>query len=301
MNLVNAIKGFFIGIALVIPGLSGSIFAVVVGLYEGILEAVNNISKDFKSSVKFLMPIAVGAVVGILASTKAILWVCQEYPVWSYLFFIGLVAGSVPLVLKKINLIKFNPLYLLITVGSFIAILYITALGNTGGSTSYIAIERLNSPGDFFTMVFAGVFSVSLMAIPGVSGSVMLMVINQYGTVYNAVGTCLDLVSYLIKGNMAMAQESFFTVLLVLPFLIGAIGGFVFIAKIMGYLLKHFEAQVYYGVAGVVLAAVVTLAGDGVVKNLNTLSFAGNTPLILVLGTAFVVVGFLCTVFLDKP
>lgn len=301
MNLVNAVKGFFIGIALVIPGLSGSIFAVVVGLYEKILEAVNNISKDFKISVKFLMPIAIGAVVGILASTKAILWVCQEYPVWSYLFFIGLVAGSVPLVLKKINLVKFNPLYLLITIGSFIAILYITALGNTGGSASYIAIEKLNGPEEFFTMVFAGVFSVSLMAIPGVSGSVMLMVINQYGTVYNAVGTCLDLVSYLIKGNMEMVQESFFTVLLVIPFLIGALGGLLFIAKIMGYLLKRFEAQVYYGVAGVILAAVVTLAGEGVVKNLHSLSFADNTPLILVIGAAFVAVGFLCTVFLDKP
>lgn len=299
MSLVNGIKGIFIGIALVIPGLSGSIFAVVVGLYEDILDAINNFKKNIKGSVAFLMPIAVGAAIGILGSTKAILWVCQAYPVWSYLFFVGLVFGSMPLVIKKARQIAFNPLYLLISLGAFFIILYLTALEGTGNE-SYIAIEALKDSGDFLTMIYAGIFSVSLMAIPGVSGSVMLMVINQYGTVYNSVGTSIDLIKYVFQGNWAMVSEAFNTVVLIIPFMIGALAGLIVVAKLMGYLLKHFEPQTYYGVGGVILAAAATLFKTGVIDNMHTLS-SESSVFIIILGAVCVVVGFLCTVFLDKP
>ncbi|MDR0287801.1 MAG: DUF368 domain-containing protein, partial [Clostridiales bacterium] len=89
-NIIHFFKGIFIGLAVVIPGLSGSIFAVAVGLYEKMLEAVNNLRKSPKESILFLLPIVLGAVVGILASTKFILWVCENYPRQSYIFFIGL-------------------------------------------------------------------------------------------------------------------------------------------------------------------------------------------------------------------
>ncbi|SER87268.1 putative membrane protein [Isobaculum melis] len=300
MALINTIKGFLIGIALVIPGLSGSIFAVVVGLYEKILDAINNFRQDKKKAIKFLFPIGIGAAIGILASTKIILWVCEAYPIQSYLFFVGLVIGSIPLVLKKMKKIPFKPVYLLVSVAALAGLTLLTKLGE-GGSDAYIAIPALDSFDDAFAMLFAGGFSVSLMSIPGVSGSIMLMVINQYGTVYHAVGQSVDMVAYLIKGNWEAANEAFRSTLLIIPFMVGSVVGIILVAKLMGYLLKRYEAQVYYGVAGVVVSAIITLFETGVVKFWPTTGNIGSQLGLIVMAVVCVVVGIVCTIFLDSP
>lgn len=181
-KLIDFIKGILIGIALVIPGLSGSIFAVVVGLYEPILHAVNNVRKEFKKSFLFLLPIVLGVVIGILLSTKMVLWVTQNYIQQSYFFFIGLVLGSVPLVLRKVKGIKFKPQYLLLSVISFAAILAISFMlagKNEEVAKEAITIAKITGVGDFLILTFAGLFACASMSIPGVSGSVMLMVMDN--------------------------------------------------------------------------------------------------------------------------
>ena len=298
MSIINAIKSFFIGIALVIPGLSGSIFAVVVGLYEDIINAISDFSKDIKGNIKFLIPVAIGCVIGILASTKAVLWLCENYQLQSYMFFIGLVLGSAPLIWRKMNKIKFNPAYLLLSVLSFAAIL-LTSNSGDGTEKSYIAIQHLNSASDFATLLFAGLISVSLMMIPGISGSVMLMVIGQYGTVYNAVGSALDFLIFVIKGDFASASECFMAMALVIPFLLGALIGIVIIAKILSFLLKKWEALVYYCVLGLISGAVVVLALEG-----GIVEIAGNISaniFKILISIVFIVVGYVCTIFLDNP
>ena len=69
-HIVNFIKGIIVGIAVVIPGLSGSMFAVIVGLYEKMINAVSTLRKGFKKNVLFLLPIVLGGVIGILLSAK---------------------------------------------------------------------------------------------------------------------------------------------------------------------------------------------------------------------------------------
>ena len=298
MSIINVIKSFFIGIALVIPGLSGSIFAVVVGLYEDIINAVSSFSKDIKGNIKFLAPVAIGCVIGILASTKAVLWLCENYQLQSYMFFIGLVLGSAPLIWRKMSKIKFNPVYLLLTIISFAAIL-LTSSGSSDSEKSYIAIQALRGLPDFLTLLFAGIISVSLMMIPGISGSVMLMVLGQYGTVYNAVGSALDFLMYVIKGDFIAASECFMTVALIIPFLLGALIGIVIIAKILSFLLKKWESLVYYCVLGLISGAIVVLALEGGIVEIAA-DFSANV-LNIFISIIFIVIGCVCTVFLDNP
>ncbi|TFI70980.1 DUF368 domain-containing protein [Carnobacterium divergens] len=300
MSLINTLKGFLIGIALVIPGLSGSIFAVVVGLYEKMMDSINHFKTNKKASFQFLLPIVIGAAIGILASTKMILWVCVEYPIQSYLFFVGLVLGSFPLVLKKMKKIQFKPSYLIVSLVSFLLILALTKMGE-GGSESYIAIQSFDSWDDAFSMLFAGAFSMSLMSVPGVSGSIMLMVINQYGTVYNAVGQFVDLLFYLLKGDFTAANAAFGSVLLLIPFILGSVIGVILIAKLMGYLLKKYESLVYYGVAGVMVSALITLFETGVFPYWSTETATINPLLLVVIGIICLVIGVVCTLFLDSP
>jgi putative membrane protein len=303
-NIINFIKGIFIGIAVIIPGLSGSIFAVVVGLYDKMLNAINTFRKEPKKNFIFLLPIIIGCAVGVLISTKATLFVTETYKQQSYFFFIGLVLGSIPLVLRKMKKVKFNPLYLILTFLSFFIIMTMTlsiTTGNEDTAKSIVAIESIQSVQDVLIIFGAGVFSCSMMAIPGVSGSVMLMVINQYGTVYYAVGKCVDVIKYLLDGNMAAAGEAAQGIIVVLPFLLGAVVGFALIAKILGYLLKKFEGLTYYAVLGLIVGAIFALAHTGVLPELKFNIGIGSLAPLLLIDLVCIVVGVLCTKFLDSP
>lgn len=294
--MLNLIKGALIGIALVIPGLSGSIFAVVVGLYDRLLAAVNHFREAPRTHLRLLLPVGLGAVLGILLSTKAILLVTASWPLPSYSFFIGLVLGIGPFIYRKITQVPFKAWYVLLPVLGFAAIYGLAKLSGEQPE-NLIAITRLNSLTDAGTMTFAGVFAVALMAIPGISGSIMLMVIDQYGTVYNAVSAIGPALRALLAGNWAAFQEQLLTVALLGPFMVGAIVGLLVIAKVMEMLLKRFEAQVYYAVIGIVLAAALILVETGL-KPYWPASTGIGVILTVVAG---VVLGVLATIFLDKP
>ena len=83
------IKGIIIGVAAIIPGVSGSVFAVITGVYDDIISKIARIGKNTKDSARFLIPLAAGIGAGVLLSANPILEICNAYPVYSYSFFIG--------------------------------------------------------------------------------------------------------------------------------------------------------------------------------------------------------------------
>lgn len=304
-QIINFVKGIFIGIAVVIPGLSGSIFAVVVGLYEKMIHAVSDFRKNIKKNILFLLPIVLGAVVGILLSTKLILMLCETYTQQAYFFFIGLVLGSIPLVLRKLKSKKFHPAYLLITLFSMGLILLMGFFSNgNAGEGAVNTAYYLTGLKDTVVILFSGFLSCALMSIPGVSGSVTLMVLGQYNKVYGAVSECTDMLKYLISGEFDRAWESARSIWLVLAFAIGGIAGFILISKLLAKLLAKFEAQTYYGVGGMILGAIIILFVQGVMTDQQfTSAFQeGMTAGILgmlALDLVLIAVGVVCTLFLD--
>ena len=304
-QIINFVKGIFIGIAVVIPGLSGSIFAVVVGLYEKMIHAVSDFRKNIKKNILFLLPIVLGAVVGILLSTKLILMLCETYTQQAYFFFIGLVLGSIPLVLRKLKGKKFHPAYLLITLFSMGLILLMGFFSNAdAGEGAVNTAYYLTGLKDTVLILFSGFLSCALMSIPGVSGSVTLMVLGQYNKVYGAVSECTDLLKYLISGEFDRAWESSRSIWLVLAFAIGGIAGFILISKLIAKLLAKFEAQTYYGVGGMILGAIIILFVQGVMTDQKfTSAFQGSMTAgilgMLVLDLVLIAVGVVCTLFLD--
>lgn len=299
INLINVVKGIFIGIALVIPGLSGSIFAVVVGLYDKILFTVNNFKKNKLKSVKFLTPIIFGCIIGVLLSTKIVLWICENYTHESYSFFIGLVIGSIPIVVKKVRRNKFNPFYLIFTIIGFVFIYLISNI-DSNYSKNYIAINTIQDIGDVFTIFFAGLFSCSLMAIPGVSGSIMLMVINQYGTIYNAIGKFSDFIIHMINKDIYSAMDCLKSIFIILPFIIGAFIGFIFISKLLIFLLSKFESITYCLVGGLVAGAIYTLLKNGIFPYAVSLNSITSIILLILIDTIFCIIGIYCSIFFEK-
>ncbi|MDR2903405.1 MAG: DUF368 domain-containing protein [Clostridiales bacterium] len=304
MGVINFVKGIFIGIALVIPGLSGSMFAVVVGLYDGLLKAANEFRQDIKRHTLFLLPVLLGVAAGILCSTKVVLWVCEKYTFQSYAFFIGLVLGSVPLVYRKMTPKGFSAAKLPIMLAAFAAILYVSLFAAAGedAAKATVAVKTLTDAADVGIVAFAGVFSCSLMAIPGVSGSVMLLLINQYGTVYHAVASIGDILNALFSGEFQTAAGLLPAAAIVLPFTAGAAVGLILIAKALHFLLTKFESAVYYGVMGLLCGAAVVLFKDGVFGGLSFRFDIGVTQgfSALLLALVCVMIGSFCTQVLDS-
>lgn len=292
-------KGFFIGIALVIQGLSGSMFAVVVGLYERMVEAISTFRKQPLKNIKFLLPIMIGAVIGILASTKLVLWLCEQFPVMSYGFFIGLVIGVLPFVYKKVSFQKFNFFDAILAILGFAFIMFVSHQG-TGGLSDFVAMSQLRTLSDWGVIAFAGFFAISMMMIPGISGAVMLMMVNQYGTIYNSVAKLLDTVMFLLVGKFDQAKQAFSSVIILLPFIIGAVLGVILMAKVLNYLLHKYAHQVYCAVFGIVVAGIwilMELALQGAALNVQN---SGSWFGVIVILIVAIIVGVLATLFLDN-
>ena len=96
-------KGIIVGVANVIPGVSGGTIAVVLHIFDRMIEAINHFTSDIKKHVKFLLPLGAGAAVGVLAFSVLIDYTLTNYSLPTCGFFAGLVAGSLPLIWGMAN------------------------------------------------------------------------------------------------------------------------------------------------------------------------------------------------------
>ena len=100
-NISLFIKGFIMGIANIIPGVSGGTLAITLGIYEDLIGVLSNFLKNIKKNIKFLLPIGIGMIASILSLSKVINYCLEHFEIQTILFFIGLILGGLPLILKK--------------------------------------------------------------------------------------------------------------------------------------------------------------------------------------------------------
>ncbi|WP_051824022.1 undecaprenyl phosphate translocase family protein [Clostridium sulfidigenes] len=100
-NIFVILKGMVIGVSNVIPGVSGGTMAVVLGIYDKLISAVNSFFKDWKKNIFFLGEIAIGAGLGIILFSKLITNLLTNHPEPTNFFFIGLILGSFPMLYKR--------------------------------------------------------------------------------------------------------------------------------------------------------------------------------------------------------
>lgn len=93
--LSRIVKGLVVGVANIIPGVSGGTMAVVMGIYDKLIGAVSDLRKDFKNSVLYLLPIGIGAVLGIVLFSHLIEFLLRDFTMPTNIFFLGLILGSI--------------------------------------------------------------------------------------------------------------------------------------------------------------------------------------------------------------
>ncbi len=240
------LAGVVIGIGGIIPGVSGGIMAVSLGLYKPMLDAVSGILKNFKRSLKFLLPIAIGGIVGLLATSHLVEWALDAYPIPVMCLFVGLVAGGIPNLISEANSKGgFKKRYLFAT---FIGALFVFGLS---------LLETLlfsNNPLEFnylTAMLTGGILAVGTV-IPGISTSFILMFLGLYEPLIGTVNTVTDipLIIDMIGGNGA-ALTAWIDALLHMGFvLIGVAVVGLLLVLLVKKLIETYHGYAYYAILG---------------------------------------------------
>lgn len=242
-NLLLILKGFILGIANIIPGVSGGTLAITMGIYEDIIKSISSILKTPKKSLKLLLYLGIGAALSILILSKLLNYTLTNYAFATTLFFIGLIVGGFPLLLKKAKGHKVSLGYLLSFLSTTSLVIILRLLQTSENTVSLNNVS-------LFTMIIlllVGMLAASTMVIPGVSGSFVLMLIGFYKPILNTISNITKI--NLLGHNL----------LILVPFGIGVLLGIVITAKLIEYLLKKYEIYTYYGIYGFILASILVL------------------------------------------
>ena len=242
-SIILAIKGFLLGIANIIPGVSGGTLAMTLGIYQDLIGAISHFFKNLKKNLKLLIPLGIGMVAAILLGSKVITYCLDKFPFPTTLFFIGLIVGGIPLLTKKVKGKKIKP----INIASFLlpfSIVMIMTLLNPGNNVVDLSTMSIIK---FIFLVIIGMIAAATMVIPGVSGSFVLMLLGYYEPIVGTVGNLTDFSKF--------GQN----LLILAPFGIGILIGIVLVAKLIEYLLEKHEIPTYYAIIGFVTASVIGL------------------------------------------
>lgn len=242
IGLINFIKGFILGIANVIPGVSGGTMAVSMGLYELILSSIGNFFKDIKGNFIKLLPIILGILVAIVSTSKLVTYALTNYKAQTLCLFIGLIFGGVSLIMRKIKGKGSKTNYLIF----FVIFFFVISLNFLKTGLIEISFTNMGII-DYLLLLLIGFIASSAMVIPGISGSFILMVLGYYDKIIYTVSTITDFSK--LGSNL----------LILVPFGIGVIIGIVFMAKLITNLIKKHETKTYFAIMGFVLSSVVVL------------------------------------------
>ena len=267
---LDVLRGMVIGLANVIPGVSGGTMMVSMGIYNKLIYSINHLFKKFKECFRILLPYLIGMALAIILGSVALKVAFEKYPLPTNTLFIGLILGSLPIIIKQIRGEKINTLCVIIFI-IFAAIVIIPKVianqtlvaGNENGASNELILDA----GHIVIYFLLGVIASASMVIPGVSGSMMLKIFGYYEPIVTQAvgGTFKDAIP---AGNWDLVLHN---VGVLLPFAIGIVVGIFGVAKLIEFLLKKWKVYTYCGILGMVVASpVVILMDPAIYQGFNT-------------------------------
>ncbi len=231
--LYRVLCGFCLGISIFAPGISGSIMAIIMGIYDKLIDITSNPFKNFKSNVKFLFPMGIGAAISLVLFVLVFDYLFNAYESAVYMLFIGLIAGNLPMIYKEANKNKFKWHYLL---GALIAVAIAFVIGVM--SEGAVASGSADSNVNLAYIALSGAVTGMASLVPGMSISMLLIVMGVYDNLI-AAAKSLDIVVIGVVGVAFVAAMVIFSRFIkfifnkfnglanymVLGFLVGSIGG----------------------------------------------------------------------------
>ena len=273
---IKVMKGVFMGVANIIPGVSGGTMAVSMGIYDDIIYSITHMKSEFRKSMKTLFPYFVGMVVGLIGLSFLIDFLLKNYAMQTNFAFIGLILGGLPILVKRLKGKKVG-----VSCGISFVIFFALIIGLQlfHGSTSGDVVIKISMV-EGIKLFVIGVIASATMVIPGVSGSMILMILGYYNPIIEQIKGFVEAGAGL---DFAAAWNH---ALILIPFGIGVILGIFAIAKLIEVLLKNFEAITFCSILGLVVASPFAILMN---SGLPTLSFGNVSVSILTFLLGFVV------------
>ncbi|MGL4991823.1 MAG: DUF368 domain-containing protein [Paraclostridium sp.] len=246
--LVNILKGMVIGISNIIPGVSGGTMAVVLGIYDKLIGAINGFFKDIKKNIVFLGSIGLGAILGIVLFSKLLTYLLDKnngFMEATHFFFIGLIIGSLPIIYKKATEKKVEKKNYIFFIIAFIIVFIMSIMGDSESSQTVIREFSLAAG---IKLGIAGFVAAAAMILPGVSGSFILLLMGIYSTVVTAV--------------------SEMNIVLLIPVAIGVILGILTMTKLIEALFKRYPQTAYFTILGLIVGSIVAIYPGGFGSNM---------------------------------
>ncbi|WP_273853753.1 DUF368 domain-containing protein [Guptibacillus spartinae] len=260
----NIYRGLLMGVSDLIPGVSGGTIAMVLGIYRRLISGINGLmSKHWKKEIGFFLPLLIGIGLALLLVSQLMEMLLEHFPQPTFFFFIGLIIGVVPFLLRKVDYKKtFEPVHygLLLVAGLLIASTLF--LKGDGGGEVMKSLDLV----DYIILFFSGWLASTAMILPGVSGSFVLLLLGSYQTVIHGLSS--------------------FQIPLLLTVGAGIIIGLSLTGKVIAHLLSKYTVSTYAVMIGLVIGSVVVLY-PGFEADLG-LAIASIATLLLGLGAAIV-------------
>lgn len=233
MKWSNIYRGMLIGISDLVPGVSGGTIALVLGIYHQLIAAINGIiSRQWKKHIWFLIPLGIGILISLFVFSRLINWLIEFHPQLTFFFFLGLIIGIIPFLMKSIEFKRSFKLYHYLLLGFAAVLVALTAFLHEEGIDSVLVHLTLS---DYVLLFFAGWLASSAMILPGISGSFVLLLLGVYPTVTHALSNLI------------------FPIILVVGS--GVIIGILITSRIINYMLIQFNVGMYAVIIGMVVGS----------------------------------------------
>ena len=265
------IKSFIIGLAKIIPGVSGAMVAIYLNLYERMLDSVTHFFDDWKNNLKFIVTFLLGIILAVIIGSKIILFLFKEYEFITMMLFIGIFFGGTINFAKKIEYDYQKILLIFITIIVFLFFSLIKI------NNSY---HIQNNFTDNIILFLGGGVDMFASIVPSISGTSLLMTIGIYHNV-------LELISHAYEINYVIKYLNLY-----LSYLLGMSSSFFINAYIINYCFKKYKNTTYIIILSLSISSILYLL-------INTLKIY-YTPVELIIGINLLFLGALLGTILDK-
>lgn len=267
-SYILIIKGFIVGLGKIIPGVSGALLAISMGIYDKALDSIGNFFKDVKTNIKFLMPIGIGVLCAIIFFSNIISFLLNKYYVITMLLFLGLIVGGIPSLFKVFNKNKINAKdYIFIFVVILTTILLYSFI-NDG-----LNFKNVKDNFVIFWLLVGSVDALT-MIIPGISGTAIFVMLGCFNDIIN------------------IYANPFSNIKSIIPFLIGIVLIIMLVTKLISFLFRECSKSMYLFIIFLLFISLISL-----INNIFTFPF---TIIELIIGLILFLIGFSITYKLEK-
>ncbi len=273
--LFDVLRGFVIGAGFIIPGFSGGAIAALLGIYEKIVTATADVFKHFKTSVLTLLPIAIGMGVGAVAMLYPLGYAIETFPLPTVSFFVGLTLGGLSPITENVKgKIRVPNVIAFLIPLSTATLLSLLPIG------SDVDLYSLNF-GGYMLLILIGVVASASIVIPGISGSMLLLIFGYYIPLKNV-----------ITENILKFRNFGTSALVVLFVCIGLGAGIILISKLMKLFFKKFPRGTYIAIIGFILGSIPTIFASVAKDAGYTWSTLPTSPWVWIVSALLLVGGF---------